>query len=167
MGLDIAAYKKLTKAPDAVLDADGWPVDYNKYWRAHPASIEFAEANWPGRAEGIEPGVIYAFADQFRFRAGSYGGYNAWRDELARFIGRRSAKEFWDSGSPSGSFSELIDFADNEGVIGPVVAAKLAKDFADNQTRADAFSDAYWRDRYGDWRKAFTMAADNGAVDFR
>lgn len=63
-------------------------------------------------------------------------------------------------------FFELIHFADNEGVIGPVVSAKLAKDFRDNYERAKAFGDGYWLSKYEKWMAAFEMAADNGAVEF-
>lgn len=164
MGLDITAYRQLEPAPHAELDGDGFPVDGKKYVWLDRASIEWTEQHWPGHSGGIKPGV-YAFAQAHSFRAGSYGGYNAWRDELARVMHGRSAEELWD-GKVAGPFIELITFADNEGIIGPQVAAKLAKDFADHQAKAEQVGDDYFLAKYNAWRLAFELAADGGAVNF-
>lgn len=169
MGLDITAYRKLVPAPNAARDTDGYPKDGKTHFLAHPLSVAFTEENWPGQSAGVVPDMAYTFADSFGFRAGSYGGYNAWRDWLARVAGWAGAKECWKSKTPSERpFAELINFADNEGVIGPSVAAKLAKDFADNEPRAVALDDdGLWPiELYRKWRRAFEMAADGGAVDF-
>jgi hypothetical protein len=168
MGLDILAYRGLTKAPEAELDKDGYPVEYNKFHVFDASTITGTEREWPGRTEGVEPGV-YSAADSFGFRAGSYGGYNSWRDWLARISGWGSAKACWNSRKTGDPFYELINFSDCEGIIGPRVAAKLAKDFADHAIKAKALSaedDTYYFEKYGDWQKAFEMAADNGAVSF-
>lgn len=164
MGLDITAYRKITPAPDAAVSPDGEPVDWQNHFWAHQSSLDFTEENWPGHSEGVSAG-IYTFAEQHKFRAGSYGGYNEWRDWLARVAGWPSAKACWESPTPGDKpFAELIHFADNEGVIGPKVAAKLAKDFADKQAEV---GDVGWdAELYAKWRKAFEMAADGGAVDF-
>ena len=67
-------------------------------------------------------------------------------------------------------FVELINFSDCEGVIGPKVAAKLAKDFADYEDRASAFAakfkDDFFLALYREWRRAFEWAADGGMVHF-
>ena len=64
----------------------------------------------------------------------------------------------------------MIDFADNEGVIGSVVSEKLYKDFANNYEAAKVLPTGldreYWFNRYENWMKAFEMARHNGAVDF-
>lgn len=165
MGLDIVAFRRLTPAHEAAVDDDGCPIDHDRYCRIFQSSIDFADKYWPGRTEGVSAG-IYLHQARYDFRAGSYGGYGEWRRALARFAGFESAESVW-AAHPTGPFVELIDFADNEGVIGPIVAAKLAKDFADGQDRADQSPDAWFRDRYAKWRTAFEMAADCGAVDFR
>lgn len=164
MGLDITAYRKLEPAPQAELDDDGSPKDYDKFAHFHSSTIQWTEENWPGHSDGIKPGV-YSFANMDGFRAGSYSGYNAWRDQLARVMRGKSAEELW-KGPIEGPFAELIHFADNEGVIGPRVAAKLAKDFADHQSKAEAVGDNYFLQKYNEWRKAFELAADGGAVHF-
>ncbi|MBT2142733.1 MULTISPECIES: hypothetical protein [unclassified Rhodanobacter] len=170
MGLDITAYRKLEPAPMQGFDADGEPLQMD-------AVRLYRNGDFPGRADDIDESVAYVPSDSFDFRAGSYRGYNQWREQLAELAGypigeyvqcgvttESRCVGFWNG--ETGPFSELINFADNEGVIGASVAAKLAKDFAEYQAKADAHPDERFRDRYADWRRAFEMAADNGAVSF-
>lgn len=65
-----------------------------------------------------------------------------------------------------GPFWELISFSDCDGIIGPLVSAKLAQDFGDFQPAADDHPDQHFRDMYARWRTAFETAADTGFVDF-
>lgn len=166
MGLDITAYSKLTLAPDAERDEDGNVVDYDRHFQAW--AVDWTEKHWPGRASGIAEGAIYTFSDSFSFRAGSYSGYGAWRDWLAKTAGYGSAESVWDQGDLQGPFVELIHFADNEGVISAEVSAKLARDFAEHEATiaGEEPRNTDYMDRYRNWRKAFEMAADGGAVDF-
>ena len=162
MGLDITAYQGLKLEPRAEVDDDGFAVEWRKYHAISANDIADTEKNWPGRTAGLSAGV-YSSTDTLAFRAGSYGGYNGWRSWLAGQAGHGSAENVWKNIS-SGPFVELISFSDCEGVIGPVVAAKLAKDFADY---ADKVSGDEWNMKlYATWRQAFEMAADNGCVDF-
>jgi hypothetical protein len=158
MGLDITAYRQVHEAE---YDPEQSVCDT---FRAYTYP-EFADRLTPLKAEQGYAGEIV-----LEFRAGAYSGYNRWRDQLARLAGFKNADEVWRryeklKGSP---FIELINFADNEGVIGSVAAAKLAKDFADWDERAKLFdsSDDWFYDRYQLWRKAFEAATDNGAVVF-
>lgn len=172
MGLDITAYTKLTPAPDAELK-DGYPVDYEHFWHASEGVLKWTEENWAGHTAGIESGATYKIGDSFGFRAGSYSGYGQFRRWLAGAMGWPSIETLWGQDNVSGPFVELLHFADNEGVIGPVVAAKLAKDFADNEERIVAIAEqdgsegAYYLQKYREWRKAFELASDGGAVEFR
>jgi len=140
MGLDISYYRRLVPAPDAPKDEYG-EHDYMQFFTLHDGEDR--------RAADLKPGV-YSFDERDSFRAGSYGGYNAWRSELAKFAGYESSTYVWDNrekvaGQP---FVELIDFSDCEGVIGPSVSAKLARDFATFQVRADTHPDEYcWPER--------------------
>jgi hypothetical protein len=183
MGLDITAFGELSPAPDAELDEDGCPLEFDRFVLLEHDLIRSTEENFPGRTAGTKPGV-YSFRQSSEFRAGSYGGYNEWRDRLARMAHGKSAERVWENerwwkifGSKifgvrirrPGPFVELIYFPDNEGLIGPLVATKLAKDFAGFEKRAEAFSTsisdgADWLDRYHDWKRAFEIASDNGAV---
>lgn len=157
MGLDITAYRKLKLVENPHIEEYGEPVNWETEWRPG-SSMEWSEKHFPGRGEGIDPQVVYTWEEQFRFRAGSYSGYNWWRKKLDEFAGNVA-------------FQELINFADNEGVIGYIVASKLAKDFSDYADKAKQYSTKlddgeYWLSKYEEWRKAFEMAADGGAVDF-
>jgi len=163
MGLDITAYRQLTIATGVEVDESGYPVDYDKYWKPSTAAIKWAEEHFPGRSQGIDRDAIYTSAESHAFRAGSYSGYNAWRNQLAELAGIKDEdRDHLDEGKP---FAELVFFADNEGVIGPVVGAKLLRDFQDNLPKAEAIG-GYFLDRYRDWLKAFEFAADGGAVEF-
>lgn len=142
MGLDISAYRKLTKL-DVLFNEDGGPVDpatrepvedYYKVW---------ANPDFPGRADGLEASACYSYADTKHVFSRSYGGYNRWREELAKLAGypldyretfgvRKAshAAAAWNGKVQAGApFWELVNFADNEGTIGPTVAAKLLRDF--------------------------------------
>lgn len=175
MGLDISYCSNLHKL-DCVFNEDGAPID--------PATREevdydihvYVNPHFEGREAPLEPGYYIGEARE-GFRAGSYGGYNNWRENLAKLAGYPAIeveeyghKSFrHDSGAHEageGPFYELIWFSDCEGTIGPVVSAKLAKDFSDFQEKADSFRDDYWREKYAEWRKAFETAAQNGAVCF-
>lgn len=158
MGLDITAYKKLSVVENPKFDDDGDLVDWESQWRPG-ASMVWSEKHFPGRGDGIIPETVYSWEEEYDFPAGSYHGYNFWRSKLNDFMGDKA-------------FQELINFADNEGVIGPVVSKKLAKDFADYEEQATAYSESledngkWWIDKYHSWKKAFEMASDGGAVDF-
>src|SRR5256885_17238334 len=77
MGLNIPAASKIkwiaTDLPD-----EGSYDDY--FWvGAQPDEFE-------AQADGLVPG-LYETADEMDFRAGSYSGYNEWREQLAEFAG--------------------------------------------------------------------------------
>lgn len=170
MGLDCTAYRQI-KRVEPQPECEDTPDDMARL---------SVNQDFPGRADDIEDG-IYTYGDAFRFAAGSYSGYGIWREQLAKFAGypavshdsiRGESRMLHAAGAwaaTGGPFWELIHFADNEGTIGATVAAKLAKDFADFQAQADAFEDGdgWFQTKYAEWRKAFEMARDSGAVDFR
>lgn len=152
MGLDITAYRQLKQIPADEVNED----NVNWCWRPG-ISMDWSEATWPGRAAGVpDSNAFYSFTEEFSFRAGSYGGYNNWRNQLADLATSKEA------------FFELIHFADNEGVIGPRVAAKLAKDFADHKLVVLALyrKDSEFLEKYKLWLKACGIAADGGAISF-
>lgn len=169
MGLDITAYKGLKPLAGIEPNEHGEVPDYDTQWLPG-ASMEWSEKAFPGRGKGVDASTVYEWEDRIGFHAGSYGGYGEWRDSLARFAGFPSSHWVFQH-DPDGPFTELLNFADNEGVIGPVVAAKLAKDFTDNEAKAVEYASAlgskgdYWLSKYREWQKAFEMAAAGGAVE--
>jgi len=171
MGLDITYYSRLKL--DETVSAD----DRDDIYETH--MVVYANSDFPGRAEPLVNRGCYTYEGSDGFRAGSYGGYNNWRDWLAKMAGYPAVRQpdgyrcthaagAW--AATSGPFWELINFADNEGTIGSVAATKLAADFAEWDERAKAASEAegepYFYEKYVEWRKAFEAAADGGAVDF-
>jgi hypothetical protein len=145
MGLDITAYSRMVP-----LECDSESCDH---------VCPYVNPDFPEQADGVSD-QCYGKTLQSQvhaFRAGSYSGYNWWRDELAN-MARGSA-----------AFQELIEFSDCEGTIGPRTSRKLAADFARFQERADARKDdsTMFTEKYRLWRKAFDIAADGGFVRFR
>lgn len=179
MGLDVHAYRKIKKL-DALFDGDGSPVNpvtrepYEDYFRLYVSSY------FPEQAEGLEDGV-YSYEDSGPFWSGGYVRYNIWREQLAKLAGYvpiwyESIEGYKPSGSLShqagafvvedGPFHELICFSDCDGIIGTVVSAKLAKDFAEWDEKIKSNSDDAFYIKYVQWQKCFEMAADDGAVHF-
>lgn len=164
MGLDITAYQQLTwNRPALCADDYDYPVQTNI--RAAPY---FAE-----RLGSMKPGIYDVDGEVFCFRAGSYSGYNWWRSRLAELVGTTD-NEVWNGLVHPEAFEELISFSDCEGTIGHDVAAKLAKDFNDWYDKAEKFSKEKlnsfdgerWLNSYNDWKRAFNLAAAEGAVCF-
>lgn len=170
-GLDVTAYERLTLVPSPQVDQDGEPIGENQVKLAPVEHIE--------RFAGLTAGKVYRYKSAFAFRAGSYSGYNLWRNELAKLAGYKptSYKSFkgetelrydatvWKL--KKGPFWELIDFSDAEGVIGPAACKRVHKDFVHYQAAAAKHSDEYFRSSYEDWMKAFAMCANNGAIVFQ
>jgi hypothetical protein len=139
------------------------------------------------RLSGMKPG-LYAYTRatrRYSFRAGSYSGYNWWRNQLSLFIFGVDDATVW--GSPrdfrGDPFVELINFTDCDGRIGTRVSAKLGEDFTtyarsarkhtpvpveseDTQGWDEADQLRYWRELYRDFGRAFRLAAKNGALEF-
>lgn len=175
MGLDITAYRQIEKLGGNLynrygepVDADGTEIEYDL--------IAYVNGSFPGRNGSVEDGAVYLSKESTGFRAGGYGGYNAWRDNLARVAGwpLGSYEQYgrsWESYAASaweaseGPFWELINFSDCEGVIGPEISKKLAADFAAFDDKAKAEPGPFYA-LYQKWREAFEMASDNGAVRF-
>lgn len=154
MGLDIRVYKNLQEVKNPKVDEDGYPMSFNEWTPGW--GMKWSEKHFPGRGEGVDPDKVYTSEEEWGFRAGSYSGYNLWRRMLEDFSGGEG-------------FMELIEFADNEGVIGPVVSKKLYEDFLRHEDAAKEFAgeeDEWWFRLYLDWKKAFKMASENGAVEF-
>lgn len=182
MGLDVTAYRRVTKL-DVIFDEDGESLDKSTLEYADHDVRVYANPDFPGREEGVEDGAAYSAVEQMGFCAGSYIGYGAWREELAKLAGYPKSpvdRGFGDSitmhsggawAADGGPFWELINFSDCEGVIGSIVSAKLAKEFAEWDERAKQHDEACEMNgrlygRFQLFRKAFEMAADGGLVRF-
>lgn len=172
MGVDITAYKQLQEQ-NCVCDEDGEPIDDVDYdWVKFYLNPDF-----PGRADDIKDETVYRYTDSEDMLSISYGGYNRLRNQLAELAGYPLGQyeqygQMYDSyccdcwNGKTGPFSEIINFSDCEGVIGTAISAKLAKDFADFQEKADLRGDSQFKKFYAGMRKGFEAASDGGAVKY-
>jgi hypothetical protein len=123
MGLDVTAYERVT-----LLKAEP-PGGFEQEDDLEPPKgkilLTVMEA-FRATADGLVDGLYAWEGRTFGFGCGSYSYYNRWRRGLAELVGT-TAKAVWDERRP-GPFVELINNADNEGTIGPVTCAKLAKE---------------------------------------
>lgn len=81
-------------------------------------------------------GVCYVETEQTGikgFCAGSYSGYGKFRGALAKSVGIEDIEKFWESPDYDKPFAEIVNFADNEGCIGPIAAADLHRDFIEQR----------------------------------
>jgi hypothetical protein len=159
MGLDITAYSHVKKVKGE--------FDDDKHVNVY--ILETFKEQADGLTEGCYEVCEYGIE---RFRAGSYSGYNEWRGWLASIVGK-SDKEIWETPDPSIPFVELINFADNEGTIGPRTSKKLHADFVKMYPEAlkaasklDAETSTWYLGRYFKWMDAFELAQWDGFVKF-
>lgn len=164
MGLDIQTYSEVTRLGDITEACRDGECGHDLHIWEQP---HYAERMAP-----LTEGAYVGDAGP-SFRAGSYGGYNWWREQLARLIGQ-TPDAIWSNpdAHKDTPFVELIDFSDCDGQIGPDAARELAKDFAEWEERAMEFktddpdADDYWRGRYKLFKEAFEQAAEGGVVVF-
>lgn len=177
MGLDVTAYRKIERVADWPADAEGID-DFAEYvprqgyvWQGrtvtsvHPVYVpgDFPEHH------SLTPGV-YAYAESMDWGAGSYSGYNLWRDWLSRAALGVPAERVW--GRNFARFRNrgvawLVNFSDCEGFIGAEVCARILADIraheATIRSRAD---DAARLERLNTWLAGLEMAADGGMLRF-
>lgn len=168
MGLDIDAYKTMEILPPHDINDECYEdVD-------HITTYSDFEHSWGSIPHEGKRGpclkVSIGEGETMHFRAGSYSGYGEWRDGLARAaFGVDGALVIWEDrasyvGEP---FYELIDFSDCEGIFGPEVCAKLAKDFQEHRhTVRASLAESWMVPLYDEWQKAFSLAAGGGVVRF-
>jgi hypothetical protein len=160
MGLDITWYRNLRPLPDH--------PESDACWDEHVRLYD--NSDFSGRFEGLVARCYEQPGDgqSNSFRAGSYSGYNRWRENLCRLALGVLPETIW--GDPNRfiglPFYEIINFADNEGAIGPVVSAKLARDFAEFRDKAQRDMHEWDFKVYDNFQRAFEAAANDGAVQF-
>ena len=163
MGLDISAYSKIKqeKHGDIYIGHDKFGT------RPDLSEGEYAESD-----DSVYHG----------FRAGSYSGYNQWRENLSMAIHGVMPSIIWNSPEKYAGkeFFEIINFSDCEGCFGPKFSAKLHADFVNNRDKfvsvmetrygkasVSEFSEASYAIRiYDDFMKSFEIAKDSGVLIF-
>lgn len=174
MGLDISAYEHASLIPGHPVvrghckEHEDYRPEVIRACVVHHSMLPSTDglemdADHPEPSGFVWGPCLRTGGQDLHFRAGSYSGYNRWREALAESVG-----ELVGEGEPDRPFGRLIWFADNEGTIGPKAAATLLTDFHTYRDRFVAHvrgSDEYVY-LYDEWTKAFNLAADTGCVDF-
>lgn len=163
MGLDISAYSNAKQVSNHPPFA-GW-CEIEHHAQAYTPSGAFHRS-----FRGLVDGACYDISesDGTAFRAGSYGGYNEWRDDLSRSVLGVRASVVWETpmGYQGLPFYELINFSDCEGTIGPEAAVDLLKDFYDHRDAYLSSHEGYDVERYLHWLEACELAAAGGLIIF-
>lgn len=157
MGLDITAYRGIEYVgpPEGI-----WPEGQMRL---------YVNPYFPEQSDGLRDGQ-YTYEKRLSFRAGSYRGYSAWRNELAKMVHGVPAELVWASPEKYPAFIDLIYFSDCEGTIGHRTADKLLTAFCANVDKAREHkteNQPRFYTQYILWLAAFALAADGGAVSFR
>jgi len=138
--------------------------------------------------KGLPIGSVVGEGEEYGFRAGSYGGYGEWRDLLAKVALGMGAKDLWVKMDDNGQsykdipFSEHINFSDADGIIGPIASKKLHNDYVKYEKDINGMLDRFYlkfedfeidgetytwfKQKYKEWKEAFRIASNNGAVIF-
>lgn len=170
MGLDISYYSGVTLAKAGHRFEDGQCFS-DEHIRAYNLREFRDHGEGLSEIEVSRSAVWYACVtakSEEGFRAGSYSGYGAWREQLSLMVFGHPAEHIWANakqfiGEP---FFELINFSDCEGAIGPVVSAKLAKDFREGRPLISTHLSPYFKEAYDLWLNAFETARQDGLVLF-
>lgn len=170
MGLDIHVD---THIGDRIDETKISHADAENYYDIPDITRLYVDYSPLDQHDDLESG-FYRCGDKYErsFKAGSYSGYNRWREKLSLLALGVMPEEVWDQpelyrGKP---FVELIHFSDCEGVIGPKTSAKLAKDFVEFKERAEEdeglkeYSSFMPYSHYDEWAEAFKLAAETHGV---
>ena len=188
MGLDIVAYSKINKKPDdrvaeilekALLrtyNKNNILIEVDEHFKKTRDEIHY-------RAPDLTKGVWYISIESktYRFWAGSYGYYNAFRRYLSEALIGVMPEVIWKN--PENYLDspcyELINFSDCEGEISWSIAENLYNDMVQNEEKfkvyleslvADGilteFSFNFYLGTYGDFKNAFELAKEEGVLIF-
>ena len=160
MGLNIKAYGRLKLIPYEEVEFGSYGLPSDDRVRSF-----FSNPDYPYHIEDIDPEAFYLCRDKFEFRAGSYAGYNNFRNELAKLAGYDDSLDVWNN-KYQGPFVELINFSDCAGTIGFKIASKLLHDFKDFEGHAKLNVDPFFYESYRNWMRACEMASKAGAISF-
>jgi hypothetical protein len=103
------------------------------------------------------------------FPAGSYSGYNEWRDNLSLLVHQVPAREIWKNIDKYKNldFVELINFSDCQGELNHETCTKLYRDFTKWMPKIEHLADADFIRLFKHWHDGFCQATFNaGKVEF-
>ena len=106
------------------------------------------------------------FDEEFDFRAGSYNGYNKFRNELCISANNIQDKKLWTSKNEAFKFYWLINFTDCDGYIGTSYCKILYDEFVKYENEVKSNLNEYFHKTYDNFKEAFRLASNNGLVSF-
>lgn len=167
MGPQFNVFSKLKKLEmsEVKLFDDGTPEENN-------VASFYSNPEFPAHITGLDSNLFYrCTGKKMKFGAANYKEYAEFKNHLAIMTGYQSSEEIFKKTGPA-FFSELINFSDSEGTIGPIICKKLYNDFKDNYDVADMYfktienkedNRKFWI-HYQNWCKALFVARHNGAI---
>lgn len=181
MGVSLYAYRKVTVLPGYVPvdDEDDETENVHHTYVVAPEFKHGLEGLTEFPMQETEGGVLYGPWVRVEDRvmgslSFSYGGYNQFREALSQtFLGVKPV-EVWENPEDYADkpMFDLVQFADNEGVLGPVSCRRLADAFVAGGDDAAlrfakhyrTFLDEDAQHRYYGLYEAVVAAADSGAI---
>lgn len=165
MGVSVYANYTLevvTPSEEELDNGDAW--DYAIYHNSS-ATPEFAQSYL-----GLTNDTWYEARDRGRYAeimSASYIGYGLFRRTLAGMFGV-DPEDYWRNDYTDEPFYEIINFFDNEGMIGPDACKELAKDFEEHRdtyleylsTNVDEYSQERYLANYDALREATRRIAE-------
>lgn len=189
MGLDVSYYSKIKKCQKKESDEDEYyevNTEYNN--SAHQYQLgslkgvyNVSENSVSGHIECGSYGSYNNWRNELAIMAGYGDANNVWQDRSfspwlpyinLRYLKLKKLKgeEVIGEQYSIKPFYELIHFSDCEGTIGPEVSKKLYYDFVKFDQKAKSYSDEkiddYFYRKYKEWKEAFRIASEGGAVSF-
>ena len=152
MGLDITAYKNI-RIRELEKDEEG------EYYFCN-SGFEQSNMNIENKYVNID------FDEEFDFRAGSYSGYNHFRNSLCLASNNITDEDLWNSENKTLKFYWLINFSDCEGYIGTDYCKILYDEFVKYEKEIKLTLDEYHHRTYDNFKEAFRLALNNGLVSF-
>lgn len=168
MGLDVSFYAAAEmvhgeKHPRALTEPQPGPSE--ECWDAF--TVAYVNPDFPDQADGIIHRSCWETDRRAAHIHHSYGGYNRYRELLCQAALGVLPEVVWTDPDAyrDRPFFEQIHFADNEGTLGPVTSAKLAKNYVEQRGRVLAQADEIIH-RYDEWLDAFALIGPTGFVRF-
>lgn len=165
MGLDATAFERVELFL-ARSHEDLTEEDFDHYY-SMGYTIPYFNPDFPGREDRLVEGVYETYGGVYSCGC-SYGTFSTVRRLVSRVALGVDAVTIWSNPEPfkKGTLFEWINFADNEGTLGPDTCLKLAEDCELLPDPLD-LGDEWYTGIFAAWRKMFRLAAGGGMIVYR
>ena len=160
MGLDCTAYSNIKLLHEINKNNE----DTDDFWERGLARLYMT--GFARHSDNLKDGW-YEAEDSYGWCAGSYSGYNRWRNTVSEVGLGVPAKVVWENFDQyeDEGLAWLVHFSDCEGFIGPETSKKILVGLQKIQ-EDNLFTDEYDLVKLNHWIIGMTLAANNGAVVF-